>query len=257
MGYANAVATATNYGPGIAKSHAIAISTADEKKKPIEVYKPYKEVLVCEDKFSCVAKEPCKDIIIKKCIKEVKKPGIDVYEGGYDFHWYGNYHHSAKCGTEYCGYGYKCADVVIKKCIKPCGNYYCNYGEECVTYDKDCEDYAYLEKICKDVYEPTCVALTPYLKLHYKPPCKTVFKCEENPSVCGGKYCASGYSCAVDYKKSCDAYSKPKVVLVEKPVAIKHTTTKIISITGVAEYGGHSSGAGYGRGKHHAGYRTP
>lgn len=203
-----------------------------EKKKPIVVVKPYKEILVCEDKFSCVAKEPCKDVLIKKCIKDVKKPGIDVCDGGFDFFWYGGLKEE-KCGLEYCGHGYKCAEVIIKKCFKSCGDKYCDYGEECITAGAECEDYPYLEKICKDVYEPTCVPLTPYLKLHYKAPCKTIFKCEEEPSECGGKYCPKGYTCAVDYKKTCGVAIKPTVKVVEKPFAFYEKPKKVVPIIDV------------------------
>eukprot|EP00210_Caulerpa_lentillifera_P009061 g8647.t1 len=218
------------------KKPVFVVLKKDEKKeeeKKVVFVKPYKEILVCEDKFTCVAKEPCKDVVIKKCIKDEKKPGIDVFEGGFDFFWYGG-HAAEKCGDEYCGKGYKCAEVIIKKCIKPCGDSYCKYGEECITADKECEDYPYLEKICKDVYEPTCVPLSPYLKLHYKAPCKTIFKCEEEPSECGGKYCPKGYACAVEYKKTCDTYVKPIVKkVVEKPIVIVEKPKKVVPIIDV------------------------
>lgn len=210
----------------------IVLKKEEEKKKPIVIVKPYKEILVCEDKFSCVAKEPCKDVLIKKCIKDVKKPGIDVCDGGFDFFWYGGLKEE-KCGEEYCGHGYKCAEVIIKKCFKSCGDKYCDYGEECITAGAECEDYPYLEKICKDVYEPTCVPLTPYLKLHYKAPCKTIFKCEEESSECGGKYCPKGYTCAVDYKKSCGVAIKPDVKVVEKPFFIHEKPKKVVPIIDV------------------------
>lgn len=206
----------------------------------VNVVKSYKEVRVCEDQYSCVAKDPCKDITIRKCVRDVLRPGIDYSHGGFDFSWYGG-HSSQKCGTERCRAGYKCAEVIIKKCAEPCGDQYCNSGEECVANGRECEDYAYLSKVCKDVYEPTCVPLSPYMKLHYKPPCKTVYKCEEDPAECGGKYCPRGYTCEVSYQKSCG--------VVHKPTSFAKART-VFTIVGVPYSGSYSSAHS---GSHHSG----
>ena len=164
--------------------------------------------------------EPCVDITVKKCVKSEYKEGIDVCGGQYDFLW-AALNDGEICGDEYCGYGYKCAEVIVQKCKSECGDSECDDGYECAKEyeDPECDKYVYLETICKDVYEPVCVKLPLYVIAKYKPPCKTIFKCEVEECVCGNKYCPYGFVCAVDYKKSCDASYKPYLVgkVVDKP----------------------------------------
>lgn len=229
---ANSVALAKDGSEAYSSALAVAKADDEDDDKKIIYYAPKyyagcdagcddpKEELVCEDKYTCVAKDPCEEVVVKKCVKSELKEGIDVCHGGYYFKW-AAIAVGEKCGDEYCGYGFECADVVIQKCTTSCGDAECPWGYECVAdeEDPDCEQFAYLATICQDVYEPVCVALSPYCLLTYHPPCKTVFKCETEASICGGDYCPYGFVCAVDYKKTCDggAYDPGYTVVISKP----------------------------------------
>lgn len=219
---------------GYAEANSVAVATSDEDDddddEDLYVVVPHygcdsgcddPDQLVCEDKYTCVARDPCEEVVVKKCVKSELREGIDVCHGGYYFTWVGILA-GEKCGDEYCGYGYECADVVIQTCTTPCGDSECGYGYECVADEEDpeCAHYAWLATVCRDVYEPVCVALSPYCLLNYHPPCKTVYKCEVEDAICGGDYCPYGYHCAVDYKKTCDgaAYDPGYGPVVSKPV---------------------------------------
>lgn len=230
LAVADATALASDGSDASATSLAVAVGDDEDDDKDVYYAPKYyagcdsgcddpAEELVCEDVYKCVAKDPCEAVVVKKCVKSDYREGIDVCHGGYYFTW-AAIAVGEKCGDEYCGLGYECADVIIQKCTTTCGDAECPYGYDCVAdeADPDCEQYAYLATICQDVYEPVCVALSPYCLLTYHPPCETVYKCEVESSVCGGAYCPYGYVCAVDYKKTCDggAYD-PGYVVVSKP----------------------------------------
>lgn len=208
-------------GLAVANSNAVAISV-DNGQYGKPYYEPCHycdkhEKLECWDDYKCVEKgmkltifesdwilfaAPCQDVIVKKCVKEHLRPGYDVCHGGYQFNWYGNYGYGSQCGDYTCGYGEKCAEVVIQTCNTKCGDYDCGYGYEC-GYDDDCTEYAYLDTVCKDYYEPTCVALGYYASEYYKPSCKLVYKCDDHyDTVCGNSYCGYGYKCVLE-KKDC------------------------------------------------------
>lgn len=177
--------------------------------------------LVCEDKYTCVAKEPCEEVTVKKCVESVLTPDIDVCDGGFDFLW-AALNEGETCGDEYCGFGYECAEVKVQKCTTPCGDSECPYGQECVPDDEEeCANYPYLKTVCRDTYEPVCIPLSPYCQINYKPPCKTVYKCEIEESCCGNSYCPAGYVCAVDSKPSCDSSYVPakSLPVVSDPVS--------------------------------------
>lgn len=231
---ADATALASDGSDASATSLAVAISDEDDDDdEDDKVYyapkyyagcdsgceDPAEEELVCEDVYKCVAKDPCEEVVVKKCVKSELREGIDVCHGGYYF-WWAAIAVGEKCGDEYCGYGYECADVIVQKCTTPCGDAECPFGYDCVAdeEDPDCEQYAYLATICQDVIQPVCVALSPYCLLTYHPPCQTVYKCEVEDSICGNDYCPYGYVCAVDYKKTCSGtYDPGYTVVVTKP----------------------------------------
>lgn len=288
---ATAVAVAKG-GHAHASSYAVALAHA-KKGGPVghkKVYPYYKHGryedscysyggcggYYCEDSYKCVAKAPCKDVVAKKCVKSHYKPGFDLCHGGHHFDFVHSYKKGDKCGKDYCGDGYKCATVYYQQCKKKCGDSYCDYGHECGYEDyheADCKDYAYLDTICKEYYEPICVLVPGYLRLKYKAPCKTVYKCEYEDSYCGDKYCGYGYYCAVNYKKVCGKKYYPKYYtsVYSDPhyydyghsgyypgyhygsYATAHSEAH--SYGGYGGYGGHGGHNGYGHGGHgHGGH---
>lgn len=210
-GSSESTATAFNFGFGIAPTYGDGCGNKYGKCGG--------EQLKCSDKYICVAREPCSKVVVKKCIKSHLKPGYDVCDGGYEFNFLG-YGHGEKCGDDYCGAGYECADVYVQACQQKCGDSYCDYGYECVADEDECADYPYLSEICRETTEPACVPLSPYVQCNYKPPCETVYVCEREESCCGNEYCPHGYACAIDYKPSCDAKYYPAYgeEVVKKPV---------------------------------------